>query len=367
MLKIKTQSSPLPAVHGGSIKLDRLLIIVQSASCPEDVFGVLNGEPIAAIFRRLAKIAHPDAVKAKDKTKAEEAMRRLNDWHDKAEAKIAAGNYGDRTSDEVVINTKSDAYKLKRRIAAGDISDVWISTNKAGAEALVKVVRSPANNDLMANEAKMLRHLQQDSPAKDLKVMRHIPVLLDSFELRDGKLKKRVNVLQYIPGGFTLAQVKEVYPKGLELADAAWMFNRLLAALLAAHQSNVVHGAVIPEHILIFPEDHNGLLLDWSYSVNIGGIVKAISQSRRSFYAPEILEKKPASAGTDIFMASNCLTWLCPSLPTPFGALVRACTLHQSRRMGDVGEVAERFAELLKAIYGPPKFRQFVMPDMASK
>jgi len=206
--------------------------------------------------------------------------------------------------------------------------------------------------------------------------MAHIPELLDSFELRDAKVKKRVNVLAAVDGGFTLAQIHDAYPAGIDLRDAAWMWNRLLGALLAAHQSNIVHGAVLPEHFLVFPKTHNGILLDWSYAVKPGVFIRAISPGRREFYPPEVFAKKPAQFGTDLYMAAMCLLHLIGgktafrtfpgTIHASVRGLLRSCWLGQAHRPQDVWQLFEDFGGLLKALYGPKKFRHFAMPDPAS-
>ncbi len=213
-------------------------------------------------------------------------------------------------------------------------------------------------------------NFKTDSPVKKMDILVHIPALLNSFELRDGKVKKRVNVLAYTEECYTLAQVHEAYPDGIDLRDAAWMFNRLLGALVAAHRSNIVHGAVLPEHVLIFPKDHNAILLDWSYAVKPGIPIKAISPGRRTFYPPEIFLKKPATFSVDLYMAAFCLFFLVggdkAAIPTPIRGLLRSCWLGVAHRPGNAWELFEEFGKLLKALYGPKKFRHFVMPELAS-
>lgn len=354
------------------MELKAILILLEKAVCPEDVFGKLNGEPLSDIYRRLAKIVHPDKARSAEKAQAEEAFKRLQSWYEKAETKVAAGTYGDRNAlGETVIETKSDRYVIERRLSHGDIAEVFLAQNKAGAKVVLKITRTPANNDLLANEAKTLRYFRTDSPSKSLAVMAHIPELLDSFELRDGKAKKRVNVIAWAQGGYTLAQVREAYPSGLDLRDAAWMWNRMLGALLAAHQSQIIHGAVLPEHFVIFPESHNGILIDWCYAVAPGAPLRAIVPARRGSYPLEVMVKRPATTAVDLYMAAVCLRSLLSdetfaNLPRPVVGLLRSCWLGPAHRPQDAWQLFNEFGELLKALYGPRKFRPFAMPESAS-
>ena len=58
----------------------------------------------------------------------------------------------------------------------------------------------------------------------------------------------------------SLAQVHAAYPRGLDPRDAAWMWRRLLVALGTVHAAGVVHGAVLPDHVLIHPDLHDTLI-----------------------------------------------------------------------------------------------------------
>ena len=350
------------------MSLKTIIILLDKAVCPEDIFGVMNGEPLAVKLKKLAKQVHPDLfLKLSEKAKAEEAFKRLQEWYDKAEEKVAAGTYGDKDAANIVINTKADSYTLKSKLSSGDISDVYTGENKHKRSILAKIVRTPANNDLAANEAKVVKQIKENLIAKSLIVEQHIPDLLDSFELNDGKLKKRVNIFLYKAGGYTLAQVKQAYPNGVKLEDAAWMFNRILGALIGAHIAGIVHGSIIPDHVLIYPKTHNGILLDWTCSVLQGRNIKAISPSRKDFYPHEVLKKEPATFATDVYMAAKCLDFIVEK-PTPVAlqGFIRCCFLHQTRRPTDVGKLHSDFRELLAAFFGPPKFHEFVMPDLAS-
>jgi hypothetical protein len=50
----------------------------------------------------------------------------------------------------------------------------------------------------------------------------------------------------------------------------AWMFRRLLVALAIASEAGIVHGAPLPRHVLIHPETHGLVLVDWTAAVHTG-------------------------------------------------------------------------------------------------
>jgi hypothetical protein len=319
------------------------------------------GASIKVDYRVLARITHSDGyTNPRTKDEAEAAFKNLQRWHKAALDKWKAGTYGDRSAmTEVTVKTRKQVYTLRQRLTPGDLCNVYAGTDEAGAELIFKVCRTPKNNDLVRNEAEKLKDLR--SRFSSLKALVHIPVVVDTFELPG---PKQCVVLQRLKGFYSLQQVADAHG-ALDLRDAAWMFNRLLAALLVAHQGGYVHGALTLGHFMICPsgeQEHNGVLLDWSYCVNVGQPLRAIVPQYRHFYPAEVFEKKPSTTGVDLFMASKCLKALVPDLPRNVAGLMNACQLGVRRRTSDVYELYREFNEALKMLYGPRKFRKFAMP-----
>jgi len=201
--------------------LNQAFRILNKAICPEDVFGTLDGDPPASLkaeYREWAKLTHSDRYTgATDKKKAQDAFVLLQKWYKLAGQKIKDGKYGDRsTIAEVTVKTKTGAYVVTERVASGDICEIYGGTNQAKERVVLKVTRTPANNDLIANESTQLRWLWTDSPTKKLKSMQHIPQVLDAFELKQDKITKRVNVFRRLDGYFTMQDVLDEYPEGLD-------------------------------------------------------------------------------------------------------------------------------------------------------
>ncbi len=341
---------------------------------PEDVFGALNGSGVEKRYRELALVCHPDRyLKSRDRTLADEAFKALGGWLARAEKKIQDGTYGDRKAidAEITVATKKNTYTITHRIKSGDVAEVYGAHDKPGFGVVLKVGRTPANNDLMSNEATVLKWLAEEAPTRKLKVRQHIPELLDSFEIQTNKKKTRVNVFAEAAHFWTLADIRREYPEGLDPRDAVWMINRLLGALVCAHQAGVIHGAITLDHVLVCPTTHNGLLIDWCYAVK-NGPIKAISPKYRPYYPPEVFAKKPATKATDLYMAACCFlamlggdpaTKTFPSgTPVSLRGLLRACWLGQGKRTSDAFELYEDLAKL----FGPRKFRPFTMPRVAA-
>jgi hypothetical protein len=116
---------------------------------------------------------------------------------------------------------------------------------------------------------------------------------------------------------------------------------------------------------------HNGMLVDFAYTQKRGAKMVATVPRYKSFYPPDPLDVKTASVGLDLYMATMSFNKLLggsginipPSVPREIAGLLRACWLGMAQRSNDTYELFEDFGAALKALFGPPKFRPFVMPS----
>ncbi len=346
---------------------DELIQRIDQATDPADLFGdeaCTSAAELHRCYLRLAALLHPDRHPDRV-SEATAAFQQLQHWRDTAQHRLQLA------STTLHITTRQHVYHCNEPSLPGDLCDLFPST--AGLERVVlKIVRHARNNDLVQAEADALHTL--DRALNGQAIRAHFPSLVEDVLLpaSDGT-QRRANILRFETGAVTLATVMRTCPQGLHPADSAWMFNRLLAALAIAHDLGLVHGAVTPQHIVIFPADHNGMLLDWCYSVAPGEVLKAVSPPYRALYPPEVAQRRPVGPWTDLFMAARCMTLLVggdagatrfPAIvPVPLQHLLRACLIPAPhRRPSDAWAVFDDLQTLLRAHYGPPQFRPFTMP-----
>ncbi len=351
-------------------RIPELLAQWQSATRPEDVFGVLGApqaESLKRYYRQLIPLVHPDQHPHEPDATA--AFQALQHWYQQAQDAVRLGRYGVAP----LISIDAGAYRYTGFDAplAGDICDVYAA--QSGTQAvMLKIARSPTSRDLLDREAESLRLLAIRMKGERLRA--HLPTLIDAVTIDDGSgTWRRCNVLRREHGTASLAAVLRRYPAGIAPTDAAWVFNRILAALAITHEQGLVHGAVLPVHVLIRPEDHNGILIDWCYSVERGEPLVAISRAHQPYYPPEVLAKQPATPATDLYMAAQCMIALLGGdvtsgalpahVPAPIAAFLRGCRITTpSYRPTDAWALLEEFRQLLQRLYGPPTFRPF--PDI---
>lgn len=302
-------------------------------------------------YKYLARQCHPDLfTDPLEKARAEGAFKKL-------------GEYYAYVTGKVVSNLPVIAgYVVERPLAKGDLCDLYqvTSTKDPGAHVL-KISQTPIDNDLVANEATALKLLHADKRSDEFK--RYIPRLVESFKASG----RQANVMTMADRCFSLNDIGEMFPSGLDFRHLVWQFNRLLSVLGYAHRNGIVHGAILPAHLLYRPVDHGLVLVDWCYSVKIGEPLKA----RVKFYAglghypPEVARKLPTTPATDIYMAAYALrsSVLAKNIPRRFLGIFEHClAASPASRPQDAWDVQNNWKQKAEEEYGPHRFIELQVP-----
>ncbi|MBR8741622.1 lipopolysaccharide kinase InaA family protein [Nocardiopsis sp. MG754419] len=354
--------------------LDAALLRVDLAADPTDLFGPLpEGDVIppaaTAAYRRLARRLHPDTAPPGRRAAAAEGFTRLTEaWRRYRETVL--GGLG---PNDLVLTTPERTYHVDRGrpLAEGDVATlrtVRYRDGEAWRSGVLKLPRAPRDNDLLRAEAAALRRIDERG---DPRLRAFAPRLVEAMRHRDPvtRVERHGNVLDRLAGFHTLAEVRSAHPDGLDPRDAAWMWRRILVAIGNAHRAGVVHGAVVPEHVLIHPEDHGLVLVDWCYAVTFAASgtaphVPAMVPHRRDLYPPEVAARRPARPATDVYMATRCVEYVTAGrLPRELRAFARGSALPApERRPSDAFALLGELDEALERVFGPRRFRPFSMP-----
>ncbi len=227
---------------------------------------------------------------------------------------------------------------------------------------------------MLENEAKVLKDLYVLKDPKHEVFMRWLPKLLETFKLDNGTIRRAVNVIGYIGNThYSLEEVKLAKPK-LEMEHAVWMFNRIMGGLSYVNvDKEYIHGAILPPHIMIDPEEHGGIIIDWSYATKKNSKITAISPKWKAFYPPEIFRKENATPAVDVWMAVKTIIYILGGnietnklpdhIPSYLGFFLKGC-LHDNPKMrpNNIWQLHEEFKEHMRKNYGPKKFVHFEMP-----
>ncbi|MFN8633534.1 MAG: molecular chaperone DnaJ [Chloroflexota bacterium] len=362
------------------------------AAWVEDVFGQLAGttsEMLDQLRRRYWRIAlavHPDRHRASPA--ASEAFVTLQRLHARAQELVRAGQYGARTTPAapIVITTRKHEYVVGSLLAQGDLASLYRCTASDGRQAqdaVLKVARDGADNDLLANEARTLRLLH--APTDGRPVPAYLPRLLEAFLYDDGTDRPRqANAFALamtesgpLPadGFYSLAEVRAHYREGVDPKQMAWIWRRLSIALGYAHERGVVHGAVLPTHILIHPKEHALLLVDWAYSVHqpdrTDERIAAIVADYERWYPTAVLTKRLPGPAVDLEMGLRCMVYLLggdpltgalpATVPAQIHAYLRGPLLTGAQRTS-AARLYHDFSQLLAGLWGQRRFVPFSMP-----
>jgi hypothetical protein len=314
----------------GATTLAEAIALIEAAAFPDDLFG--DGDA-GRQYRRLARLTHPDAWPGDIRAAA-------------AFAKLAKlwQRYQDGRGPLVARGDMANLYRVR--------------------QGLLKIARDPADNDLMRREAVSLGMVRAETQAR---LRAYFPQLVEARRRRDpaSGIERHANVLGALPGFVSLAEVGAAFGGGVDPRDAAWMWRRLLVAIGAAHRAGVIHGAVLPEHVLIHPAGHGLVLVDWCYSVvtPAGRLAAAVGRYRH-WYPAEVLAGREAGPDLDIWLATRCMTELVGArMPGRLARFAAGCMLASPhRRPRDAWRLLAELDELLDRMYGPRVFRPFAMP-----
>lgn len=335
---------------------------VESAKTPADLFT--DPDRARSTYRRLARIIHPDTNK--NDPRAHEAFEKLGLLWDEyngvsRKPRHAAGPAN--TPKGLIFESKRYTFFVGDIVKRADYANIYPAEYIDGTVhryGALKLPRSPKNNDLIENEVKMLKLLKEGVPERYQ--MFH-PTTIDTFIHRDKVTNKqrRAVVTNALPKFVSLQEVLDAYPNGIHPRHVAWITRRLWVALDVAHKAGVVHGAVFPENIMIHPEDHSVVLINWSYARPVGEQLKAVVPRYRDEGWYGLSLNKKLDHRIDVKLAAKTMEAMLGNQDAKsFRAFFKGC---QVASTPDAGSLFAEFEELLTQVYGERKYVPFNMPQ----
>lgn len=233
------------------------------------------------------------------------------------------------------------------------------------------------------NEADTLRHLNTRISDGSRALQMVIPELIEEFDYNG----LRVVVTDFAVGYWTIEQIHNEYPEGIPAPHMAWIFNRMMKALMVCHPEGVVHGQLLPCNFLIRSGDehdplrHTAVLIDWTGSVrsvehNKWPRLAFMDEGYSQYYPGEVLRREPASPSLDLAMAAGCAILLLggdvetmempKNVPWAIAQLLRTCrSPNIAMRPRDLPTFFVEFQRTLAQFFGEPKFVELPLPRRA--
>lgn len=278
------------------------------------------------------------------------------------------------------LNLDGRTYVIEGWMASGDSCEVyrgrWV--RRLGELVVIKVLRSKADADLLRREREILLRLRDsDTRGSDHFVQRlPSPIALGPTRWSRGGSRDRewLTSVHGWPPGFvhTLEEVGEVHTSGVDGRVVVWLAKRLLELLAWTHDAGVVHGAVVPPHVLVHPRAHGAMLVGWGAASERAASgyppLPATSAAWSAFYPEDALNGR-VGPGTDVSMAARCAlaAWgELPGAPAIPDAVVGPVA--RVLRQGARGEFASAWS-LREAVdaasreqFGPASYNPLPMP-----
>lgn len=203
------------------------------------------------------------------------------------------------------------------------------------------------------------------------------PNLVETIELLgiDDDDFKNVNVIS-VPGGFengwhSLSDIHKKYPSGVDSRHMVWIFNRAIETLMISAGTNIIHNAVLPQHILLHTESHRGQIVDWTNSCKSGENVPRIDERFLEFYAQEIIEGMLPSESSDIYMLAQSMIFVLggnpkkltiPSIDEPMRKVLNKCLQPKLKmRYRSMTHLYDDLRLAAEKSFGPRKFVELKM------
>lgn len=266
-------------------------------------------------------------------------------------------------------------YAVLGRIARGEGCDVFLARRdgRLTERVLIKVLRAGGDRDLLEREQVVLESLESSRAAGAPHFSRLIPQRVAHGVARlglhgDGG-ERRVSVMRWRSGFVhTMGDVLDVHRSGVTPETSVWMWKRTLEQLGWVHRSGWVHGAVLPEHLIVHARDHGVVLVGWSRAVRPGEPLVAVTAGAEAMYPRGVWEGAPVSTRTDLAMSARVVLRVLGgeperapgSVPAPLASLLEETARGEGE--GDAWALKDRLDAAAREAFGPPRFVPFEMP-----
>lgn len=255
-------------------------------SKPSDYYKVLEVDPRACT--EVIKAAHHALSKIHHEDKNDALMKQINVAGD-----VLLDDKRRKTYDEKLFKKDGKIigeYRILEKVAEGGFGTTYKAEHLTlGSLVCIKHAHevSPEDEALLLDEARTIWDLRHFG----------IPAIRDILRMPDGSLSL---VMSYIPGP-TLTQILEKNEDGIDAEHVAWITQRILNILKYLHLHGVVHGDVKPQNVIIQPESHTVVLVDYGLSTLKPNRKSEAKGYTPFFAAPEQISGKAPRPEMDLY------------------------------------------------------------------
>lgn len=263
----------------------------------------------------------------------------------------------------------------QRLLARGEISDVYLARRARWPSELVllKVVRDADDAPLLEQEWRVLDELHTIAAARSVDLGSRVPVPVVTGLLTGSDEGSLACAYRWAHGFLhTFEMIREAYPDGVPPVASIWVWRRILEVVAVMHQGGLVHGAILPNHLLVENGEHGVRLVGFSCADKANAPLRAVSVELADFYPASVLDSQRLTAAADLVMSARCVAYLLGGhdggvpdhVPPPLAALLRRVGADEDHRDLDPWKLHAELGEMGKSLFGPPAFHPIAMNGM---
>jgi hypothetical protein len=261
-------------------------------------------------------------------------------------------------------------------LARGEISDVY-ATRRARwptERALVKVLRDDRERERFDHEWDVLRGLQRSASSQAAGLLARLPEPIAHGEATGASFAgRRVSIRRWASGfTHTLEAFQRALPGGIDPRASVWVWRRILEALSFLHGEGLVHGAILPCHLLVEDGEHGLRVVGLGCADRPGAAVRTVVERFAAHYPATTTASRHLSIAGDVAMSARCMAAALggepaqgsvPSrVPPPLAAVLREAAMSDAADPDAAWVLRERLGAVAREVFGPPAFCPLEMP-----
>jgi hypothetical protein len=279
---------------------------------------------------------------------------------------------------ENVISIGSSHWALEEPISNDDIFNVYQGMRARWPTelAIIKILKDETYKAQFENEWLRIRELQKsNAPGADFFASMLPQTIIHGAVTGSNQNGKMASVFRRESGfRYNLADVLQIHSEGIPIRASIWLWRRILEMLNFIHTSGMVHGAVLPQHVLIQENEHGARLINYAFTGNIGDSLVMTSSHYAECYPKWFKKGSPLSAQADLVMSARTIisalggNAVSGSLPNEVPPLL-ANTIRRVALSGEkenvyrtAWDLREELGQIAEQVYGDSVFIPIDMP-----
>jgi serine/threonine protein kinase len=242
---------------------------------------------------------------------------------------------------------------------------------------IIKLLRDRKDVAQFDNEWDVLQRLQRsEAPGSDTFTALLPQPVIHGDITTDLHAGQRASIFRWTSGFYhNFEEVRQTYPQGIPPRASIWIWRRILEVLSFIHNSGMVHGAILPSHLLVQENEHGVKLIGYSAAGQPGQKLQGVSQHYAFLYPEAIRSRSRLTPQLDIIMSARCMVHILGgnpetgslpnTVPARLARFVQKIALAQPTGSTDLNAWAlrEELGAIANDIFGSPQFIPIVMPS----